>query len=593
MCVFEAFCAFLMLPVFSSEAAMTVIRRPNITTFRQVGFIADGVVHAHVIVDVDINDETNILTELGEAASAIAGNATSGPWKELVNDVISLQEEWQAAAQLFAPPKREKRQVFVAAAIGGAAVAAAASGIFALFETNKLRSQVGHLSGRVSAQASREKQIQLSMQHIIKAVNSNAATTGDELRLSRAQAAAAATLRRSSDKLSGVYTLLQHKLSPKLVPASRLLRIFNMLGRRVSNAGYQLLMEGPAQLFGADVSYSSNGTAITAYVHAPAAPAGTKTKMRLFEHKPIPVLGNNNTYFWVTADKQYLAVDEDNKFFVQLSAEELEECSRSNFDVLCPLVFPRLEGGTSACLPALFNGQEEVIRSTCNAIEAKKSTFMLGFNSTAILVFSATTTTVSTSCPNGDATEVEHFQGTALVDVAHGCTAAVEEFFFKAVKGHPPADLHEIVKLPQGDMSWATIPKMATVAPTNDTTSTLTPYEDWSGPSVMLIAGILLVGALLSIAMTMVIVRRRVAKWAHHQIRLEMQTRERALRAVLKRRFGAESSLEDILKLPLDYPVPTPQDQPRLDDTADDIEMEQLREAEQPLSDNDIVLRLI
>ena len=576
--------AMCLLALSANTAAMYVSRQPNITTFRQVGFIADGVVHAHVIIDVDINAEVKFLTELGEASSQIAGNATSGPWKELVDDVIDLQQEWEAAAQLFAPSARQKRQIFVAAAIGGAAVAAAASGIFALFETKKLQAQVGHLSGRVSAQATREKNIQLAMQHVIKAVNANAAATGDQLRLSRAQSAAALMLRRSTSKLSGVYTLLQHRLSPQLIPAERLLRIFNMLERRVDNAGYQLLMDGPAQLFGADVSYSSNGTAITAYVHAPAAPAGTKTKMRLYQHKPMPVQANNNNYYWVTSHHQYLAVDEDRKFFVQLTADQVEECSRSDFDVLCPMVFPRLEGGTSACLPALFSGQEEVVRDTCNANIAQESTFVLGFNSTSILVFSKAPTTISTSCPSRDATEVEHLQGTALVTIAHGCTATVEEYFFTASKGHPPADLHEVIMLPQGDMSWVTMPEMATVAPINYTVPAAT-NEDWTGPSAMLVAGTLVSGAILSIIMTLVIVRRQVFRWAHHQIRLEMQTREKALRAVLKRRFGGVTSLDNIVSLPVDYPVPTQEEE---------IELEQLpQREEQQLQDDDIVLRLV
>jgi len=238
-------------------------------------------------------------------------------------------------------------------------------------------------------------------------------TVGELTQFLSVSEAAHALFHRLQQRLAGFEAILAHRLLPSFLAEKEMNEYYEGLVHNVHKAGFELVSKGMKVIRGST---------------------------------------------------SFLALDVEKELFIELTPNDLESCTRSGHDFSCSFVFPRLRGGDTSCLPALFLHHVEAARKWCQQETIREDFKFFRINSTAFLFQTKQKTTLNVLC--GQQLVAEQVTGLALVNIAPDCIASTDEMTFTAEEGHLPDDLHVVVAAPAlsgfftegSNISWPLLP---------------------------------------------------------------------------------------------------------------------------------------
>ena len=241
-------------------------------------------------------------------------------------------------------------------------------------------------------------------------------------------------------------------------------KAFRALQRRVEAAGFRLVVSNPLQLLSQQVSFSIKEGIIDVWIHLPVLPSDQPPAL-LFQHLPLPV-ERGGAVDIISGEEAFLAYFKEANDFVSLSAADLEACYSSDLDFSCAAAFPRIRGGSKACLPALYEQRLDDAAVTCVVKPLRQDEAVFRLNATAFVLATREPRQVDVRCgqdPKEQATEVH---GVGLLDLDDGCVATTSSIRFTARQPHLPEDLHVTIQGPSLTLFNATVTSAPNFRPT-------------------------------------------------------------------------------------------------------------------------------
>ena len=276
----------------------------------------------------------------------------------------------------------------------------------------------------------------------IKALANTVARTVDYEETARA---ARGLLHRMRRRFEAVESVFAHQLHRGLLASKQLEEIFADLTVRVSQAGYEFVVDGADQMFQGKISYSIDKDMLMIFIHVDIFPGGGDFQLGLFQHVPLPIR-RNGSIVTVISKATHLAVGSKGESFIELSAADLLGCARDGHDWACSTVFPRLRGGVGSCLTSLYLQESEALEQRCTTLTVDEEDRWFPVNSTAFLAVSVVARTTQITC--GGVKSAVTTTGITLVGMERGCVATSDRFRFVAVEENLPSVLHVVVRVP-------------------------------------------------------------------------------------------------------------------------------------------------
>ena len=166
---------------------------------------------------------------------------------------------------------------------------------------------------------------------------------------------------------------------------------------QAKRAGFELVAQGPNQFFQEEISYTTRKDELIVFVHVPVVASVTRRRLVLYRHVQLPIL-SNHTAALVKGPGSLLAVDKENELSVELTPSYLQACVRHGQDFWCSAVFPRLRGGESSCLAALYLHHAESAHRWCRQEAILEETKAFRVNATAFVLWTKHERTVNVRC---------------------------------------------------------------------------------------------------------------------------------------------------------------------------------------------------
>jgi len=471
--MFKFFFALSLLLSQNGEAKnFSVEINPELTAFRRVGNVVDGVAHAHLAFRFNLTQEEAVVYELRDEINAVTRNTSTQLWAPTLHRIAPLAQDWERfRKQLVPADRRDKRQAVVMGVAAGGLIVSAGLGIWAAHETQVLSTRMDGVDGdidrlfvAVNSSVKLETHIVEEVSTLKTAMRDILNTVGELTQFLSVSEAAHALFHRLQQRLAGFEAILAHRLLPSFLAEKEMNEYYEGLVHNVHKAGFELVSKGMEQLFQEKVTYVVKGDILIVFVHVPVFAAHSHRELDLYEHLHLPILDNANVPKVIRGSTSFLALDVEKELFIELTPNDLESCTRSGHDFSCSFVFPRLRGGDTSCLPALFLHHVEAARKWCQQETIREDFKFFRINSTAFLFQTKQKTTINVLC--GQQLVAEQVTGLALVNIAPDCIASTDEMTFTAEEGHLPDDLHVVVAAPAlsgfftegSNISWPLLP---------------------------------------------------------------------------------------------------------------------------------------
>ena len=431
---------------------------PHITAFRRVGSLTDGVAHAHIALQFDLQAEQQVVQDLSDDLAKISRNSSVPMWAPVVHEVTPLLRDWRNFREELrgtpaSSPPRHRRQVLIGIALGTVVAASAGAGLFALEETHKLQArmdgkdaQVAHMLAAANSSLRVEHQLIADVSNLKRAVMNIQNSVGDLENAVLISESVHSLAYRVKHRLQGFKGVWNHRLHSDLLSSDQLHHVFDLMVRRAAKLGYELVMEGAHQLHRVELSYTLEGNKLVIFLHVPVTSSKRDNRLALYQHVELPVRFNS-TYALINGPTSLLAVDTLKQGFVELSANDLQGCHQDGMDFSCSTSFPRTRGGRTSCLSALYLNNHDSAKEWCSINRINQRSAVFRVNQTAFVMIAQDKITLNIEC-DGEDMQALQVEGLALLQLASHCAAVADDFVFAAAERSLPGDLHITIAAP-------------------------------------------------------------------------------------------------------------------------------------------------
>ena len=231
----------------------------------------------------------------------------------------------------------------------------------------------------------------------------------------------------------GLFSLLENKLSPKLVPLKTIEPIVEKLRKVTRKRGYNLAINSISDVFMCDTSFVAYETGeLIILVHIPMYK--NLHLMKLLEYQSTPIILSNQTdqQLFINPVKPIIAVDNDLTLYAVYDKAELHhDCKSIHDNFYCENKNILKRTSSSDCTLALYRRLKDEIRTKCPIELTKPQEVIIQINSTTFYVFSPNTTDVFVTCPER-VQEKRKLKGFNIVTLIPGCRAALNHHVFSS-----------------------------------------------------------------------------------------------------------------------------------------------------------------
>lgn len=234
-------------------------------------------------------------------------------------------------------------------------------------------------------------------------------------------------VRREVSRVGKILTsLLDHKLSPLLVPTDVLRKSLDQLKLKAEREGFSTPVNQIQFLYQLSCSYQalSDGTILVG-VHIPLM--RKDNILTLFEHVSIPIaLNKSNHIVEIRTQTQFLAVNGERTGYLELTSEQVEACSKIGTVYICKDANHLMRSFDDSCLAALFMARTEAVNKVCEIDIVPPRVVITQVSADKFLAFHARTLTFTRECKG--TTTYETFRGTRELSLEAGCYGHTPEY---------------------------------------------------------------------------------------------------------------------------------------------------------------------
>ncbi len=305
-----------------------------------------------------------------------------------------------AHADILVPAHPERNRRFLATlAVLGAIGISVISGLFSQSQISALSAASRHLSSRQDFLIHQTGVLTKQMES--NAINID--TLHDRLRLEKSAMIYHHLIMDFRTDLSlldhAFQSAVNHRISHHLLDLNTSSIALADLKIKVEQKGFELLISSALQLLQLPISFDVCNTTITLLIHVPIARPGSN--LYLYQYQPFPFPLQNNMAATVTTEFPYLAINEQQTFYRELSKAELNRCDHKADVYICPHIFEMTPITVTSCTLALFLGQSANILKYCTVSVHTERNFYTVLTADTYHTYNINITSYNLTCFNG------------------------------------------------------------------------------------------------------------------------------------------------------------------------------------------------
>ena len=246
---------------------------------------------------------------------------------------------------------------------------------------------------------------------------------------------------------AGLEAVLNHRLSPSLVPEDLLAEDFQAFTEEAARSHLTPVIDDHKQVYQLTAYFvAKRGKALEVYVRVPLKPDRNHAMFSLFLHKSLPTL-RGESVVRIHGDKNILAVGPATTQFSELTETELAACTRIGETHLCNFKHNWTSDPGTSCLAAIYFEDAAAIQLRCRVTSEPADFLLERLNGTSLVSVAKKATTVQIQC--GSRRSVQQLQGTQIGRLAHSCSIAAGHSAMAASADNPPSSSFQIRAIPK------------------------------------------------------------------------------------------------------------------------------------------------
>ena len=229
----------------------------------------------------------------------------------------------------------------------------------------------------------------------------------------------------------GLYQLLKNRLSPKLVPLTKLQSITSKLRSTARKRGYELSISSPSDVYMCQTSFVAYQTGeLIVLSHIPMYK--NKHLMKLLEYQPTPIILSNQSQqqLFIKPQEPIIAVDEDLTLYSVYTEEEIHhDCWTIHNTHYCKNrnILTRITHVD--CTLALYKKDKKKIKEKCSLEVSSPQEVIIQLNSTSFYTYTPNQTDLFINCPE-DKHEKLRIKGFNIISLKPGCRSSLNRHVF-------------------------------------------------------------------------------------------------------------------------------------------------------------------
>lgn len=198
------------------------------------------------------------------------------------------------------------------------------------------------------------------------------------------------------------------------------------------------------------VVFTTHG--MTAYLHVPMA----RIHMHLYQHLNFP-LQHQNTSFWAIPEKDFIAVDQSERNFLDLSANQLLQCYHQHQDYFCNTPITKRDF-QDVCISVLWKGDSSRLHRACRMSENQDRFSVVEYAPRTFAIHLSNKTQITTYHSMMESTVVTLPPGVHYRNVSANTSMTAENMFHIGTGPRLVTDIlrqvHLVSELTSIDLGW-------------------------------------------------------------------------------------------------------------------------------------------
>lgn len=443
----------LLVLLFRSGEAMSVIEASSNASFVHIGNVASGYSMAHIVTDLDIasvlrqhSKFLKVLRQIPTSANVTGCQTRLEEISERAIENLGPSEQVVRTLRASLPHLhlRHKRQLGLL--VGGVALGLS---IYNRHELNVLKDKVSQMESETDAliHVVREQDhaIALNSKNIARltvAVSDIAQTVWlhqSEIFFAKLSMEVESSVANHNAQVvqwaNSLLSLIEGRVTLSLFEPDALLQAIERVKEKAHSKGLKLVETVPANVLRGDVSHVPNKKGLTLFIHVPLM----KSQLKLYRfHHPA----KQDSQMHIRSPKELLAVDQHLDHGRELDAIELHHCKVTREQLyLCPNFHVVRKGIKETCLGSIFLGYQAGITKACQFQAPEPANDALQgevhqLSARSALFYLAAPTTAIIDCNTGGTPRRQSLRpGRHLARLDAGCKMTTSSWIFS-----PPDD---------------------------------------------------------------------------------------------------------------------------------------------------------
>ena len=349
---------FLFIIIIAGSTIMEGDAADNTTIlFKREGQVADTLSTAHMVTRLDTSDLIQFFTEIEKQVDNLEDIILSNHSTDrlsvsksrrlkfrttMIRETLGTERERLVGmtAGTSTEAGRQKRQIL----IGAAAIFGTIFGVFNTYQIHTLAGKVAQEGRRQDIIVHHIKEIDDEIEDNRNSINRTTRVLQEfikrqteeeeeEWRMTAIEQLTWQGARQANRVMAAVAQLQAKKLPMDLLTTAQLSNAWSNLTQRVEEAGYQLLIDHPQELFQLDTSFAADKDGFTIITHVPMAWEGDI--MDVFRFVPIPFQVSEDTHAIFLPKKDVLFISKNGGKAAARTRADLAACPRKGDMFLC------------------------------------------------------------------------------------------------------------------------------------------------------------------------------------------------------------------------------------------------------------------
>ena len=248
-----------------------------------------------------------------------------------------------------------------------------------------------------------------------------------------------------NNMLHSLFNILTGRLSIDLFNIKNLEASYINVKNKINQMGYNLVNNHFSEIFNAKFSYEIENETLHLFIHLLIIPK--QNEMFIYKYLNLPIF-ENNLKIKIQGKSNYLITDKNLDHGIELSENEVNSCQFNTNPIQCPLNYVMKTVQTS-CLGLLWRKKHEEAMKVCDVFISKnQEPVILKVKQNIFAVSAVYNETFILSCPSKER-ELINFTKPTLIRLKPNCKLTSESLIISEPITGPIIELNNILKYPE------------------------------------------------------------------------------------------------------------------------------------------------